>query len=38
MEGGRGNRNFDILHLVVTAESGERGTANEDEAVAEILR
>jgi hypothetical protein len=38
VEGGRDNCNVDILRLVCTAESGERGTANEGEAVAETLR
>jgi hypothetical protein len=38
VEGGRVSCDVDILRLADTVESGERGTANEDEAVAEILR
>jgi hypothetical protein len=36
VEAGRGNCDVDILRLASTAESEEWGTANEDEAVAEI--
>jgi hypothetical protein len=36
VEAGRGNCDVDILRLAGTAESEEWGTANEDEAVAEI--
>jgi hypothetical protein len=38
VEGGTGDCEVDILCLAVTVEREERGTANEDEAVAEIFR
>jgi hypothetical protein len=38
VEGGSGSCDVDILRLTGTANREERGTANEDKAVAEILR